>query len=259
MIRMRTDIFAESLGMGTSLTVLMPQAAAGIGMGGDDAAPAHGDGVPVLYLLHGLSDDCTIWERRTSIERYASEKGIAVVMPQVGRSFYCDEALGEAYWTYLSEELPQLLARTFRISTAREDTFVAGLSMGGFGAFKLALNHPERFAAAASLSGVVDLVALEGLDVHQGHLAERIWGGKRPDGTQDDLVGLLRAADPESLPALFLDCGTEDPLVMLNRGFIAAAEEKGVAMQSRLRPGNHTWDFWDTSIQDVLDWLPIRA
>src|SRR5690625_6332384 len=104
MIRMRTDFFAESLDMGTSMVVLMPQAAAGIGMegadgaggadgpGGSDAAGgADADGVPVLYLLHGLSDDCTIWERRTAIERYATAKGIAVVMPEVRRSFYADE------------------------------------------------------------------------------------------------------------------------------------------------------------------------
>src|SRR5690625_3305285 len=130
MIRMRTDFFAESLGMGTSMVVLMPQAAAGIGMEGadgveSDAASGAGadgigsdaaggpgtGGVPVLYLLHGLSDDCTIWERRTSIERYATEKGIAVVMPEVRRSFYADEALGEKYWTYVAEELPQQIGR----------------------------------------------------------------------------------------------------------------------------------------------------
>lgn len=258
MIRMRTDFFAESLGMGTSMTVLMPQAAAGIGMAGtEDAAPGRED-VPVLYLLHGLSDDCTIWERRTSIERYASEKGIAVVMPQVARSFYCDEAVGEAYWTFLSEELPQLLARTFRVSTAREDTFVAGLSMGGFGAFKLALNHPERFAAAASLSGALDLREHSLADAG-GHLDRRVWDGRRIEGTPDDLVGLVGAADPDALPALFLDCGTEDFLLQSNRTFLDAAQSAGVEISARLRAGAHTWDFWDTSIQDVLEWLPIRA
>ncbi|MFC0674453.1 alpha/beta hydrolase [Brachybacterium hainanense] len=258
MIRLRTDFFAESLGMGTSMNVLMPQAAAGIGMvgGGPDTGP--GDGVPVLYLLHGLSDDCTIWERRTAIERYASEKGIAVVMPEVRRSFYCDEVYGEAYWTFISEELPQLLARTFRVSTAREDTFVAGLSMGGFGAFKLALNRPDRFAAAASLSGAVDMLG-DRIFEAEDPLAQRIWGGRELAGTADDLVGLVRAADPRTLPQLFLDCGTEDFLVNQNRAFLAAAEESGVAVTSRLRPGDHAWEFWDTGIQDVLDWLPIRT
>ena len=269
MIRMRTDFFSESLGMGTSMVVLMPQAASGIGMeGADGAARVEGDGaadghsaaapgVPVLYLLHGLSDDCTIWERRTSIERYASEKGIAVVMPEVRRSFYADEAVGEKYWTFVAEELPRLVARTVRVSTAREDTFVAGLSMGGFGAFKLALNHPERFAAAASLSGALDPATL-GLEHHTGHLAERIWGGRGIAGTADDLLGRLGAVDPLSLPALFLDCGTEDALVEQNHRFIDTAEHRSVDLTARLRPGDHTWDFWDQGIQDVLDWLPIR-
>ncbi len=257
MIRMRTDVFAESLGMGTSMVVLYPQAAAGIGMDGSDSAGGR-DGVPVLYLLHGLSDDCTIWERRTAIERYATEKGIAVVMPEVRRSFYADEAVGENYWTFVSEELPTLVASTFHVSTAREDTFVAGLSMGGFGAFKLALNHPDRFAAAASLSGVLDARGFHQGE-HGGHLAERVWGGKPLEGTADDLIGLLEQADPAVLPQLFVDCGTEDFLIEHNRRFLAAAEGRGVEVTSRLRPGAHTWDFWDTGIQDVLDWLPIRG
>src|SRR5699024_8347951 len=222
-----------------------------------DGSSAPTPGVPVLYLLHGLSDDCTIWERRTSIERYATEKGIAVVMPEVRRSFYVDEAVGEKYWTFVAEELPQLIARTLRVSTAREDTFVAGLSMGGFGAFKLALTHPERFAAAASLSGALDPASL-GLEHHTGHLAERVWGGHDIAGTADDLLGTLTAADPLSLPALFLDCGTEDALLEQNRRFIAAAEQHSVDLTSRLRPGDHAWEFWDRGIQDVLDWLPIR-
>src|SRR5699024_3961991 len=263
MIRMRTDFFAESLGMGTSMVVLMPQAAAGIGMEGSDGASGaagadgagvdgtgrdgagadgRGRGVPVLYLLHGLSDDCTIWERRTSIERYATEKGIAVVMPEVRRSFYADEAVGEKYWTFIAEELPELIARTFRISTAREDTFVAGQSLGGFAAVKLALNHPERFAAAARLSGVLGAARLD-----------LGW-----TGTEDDLLGLLAQADPAALPSLFLDCGTEDELLDHNRRFITAPEARGVELASRLRPGAHTWDFWDESIQDVLDWLPLQ-
>jgi putative tributyrin esterase len=262
-IRLRTDLFSEALGMGTSAVVLMPQESAGIGMSGPADGSGSGDtaasGVPVLYLLHGLSDDCTIWTRRTSLERYASEKGIAVVMPEVRRSFYIDEALGDQYWTYVSEELPTLLARTFRISTAREDTFVAGLSMGGYGSMKLALNHPDRFAAAATFSGVMDLpeLAEQGGTVEY-EMARRLWDGTDPRGTLDDLMGLLDRADPSALPPLFLDCGTEDDLVEQNRRFIELAEQRSVDLTSRLRPGAHSWDFWDRSIQDTLDWLPIR-
>ena len=136
MARLRVDVFSDVLGMSTSMTD--PDAVATttqIGMTG-----VHRDGPPpVLYLLHGLSDDDTIWLRRTSIERYVAPLGLAVVMPQVHRSFYADEAIGGRYWTFLSEELPEWWRRFFRVSRRREDTFVAGLSMGGYGALKWAL------------------------------------------------------------------------------------------------------------------------
>ena len=139
------------------MTVVLPQATSSqIGLTGETT----GGDAPVLYLLHGLSDDDTIWLRRTSIERYAAPLGLAVVMPQVARSFYTDEAHGNRYWTFLSEELPQLARSFFHLSDRREDTFVAGLSMGGYGALKWALHRPGRFAAAASLSGALDLVAV---------------------------------------------------------------------------------------------------
>src|SRR5690625_6061111 len=120
------------------------------------------------------------------------------------------------------------------------------------------LNHPERFAAAASLSGAVDLLSMD-LSLGDPTLEKRIWGEADLRGTADDLLGLLRTQDPTALPSLFLDCGTEDQLVEQNRRFIAAADERGVDLVSRLRPGDHDWGFWDEGIQDVLDWLPVRA
>ena len=144
------NIHSDCLGMATTINVLMPQkSSTQIGMDGSAAAP---EGSPVLYLLHGCSDDQSIWMRRTSIERYAATCGIAVVMPFGARSFYNNTSDGSRWWDYISEELPAILPGFFNVSTKREDTFVAGLSMGGFGAFKLALNHPERYAAAARLS-----------------------------------------------------------------------------------------------------------
>src|SRR5215208_1166391 len=128
MALLRCDVFSEALSLSTSMTVILPQpTTTRIGTTGG----AGDDPPPVLYLLHGLSDDDTIWLRRTSIERYVAPLGLAVVMPQVHRSFYTDQAYGGRYWTFLSEELPALVADWFRVSDRREDTFVAGLSMGG--------------------------------------------------------------------------------------------------------------------------------
>src|ERR671939_265941 len=155
MVHLRCDFFSEALSLSTSMTVLLPQqTTTQIGLAGRAVSGPP----PVLYLLHGLSDDDTIWLRRTSIERYVAPLGLAVVMPQVHRSFYTDEAYGGRYWTFVSQELPELVGRFFRVSQRREDTFVAGLSMGGYGALKLALRRPERFAAAASLSGALGVM-----------------------------------------------------------------------------------------------------
>ena len=255
MALLRVDFSSEVLALGTSMTVLLPQrASAQVGLTGhvSDAPP------PVLYLLHGLTDDDTAWTRYTSIERYAAARGIAVVMPQVHRSFYADEASGSRFFTFLSEELPAVVSSFFRVSTRREDTFVAGLSMGGYGAFKWALREPGRFAAAASLSGALDVAGMDRHDdrPHIVELLGRVFG--RPvAGTDDDLLHLLAAGHPD-LPRLLLRCGTEDHLLAANQRFVAACREHDVDLDAEFGPGEHEWGYWDTQIQAVLDWLPLK-
>src|SRR3954470_11945662 len=226
MALLRCDVFSEALSLSTSMTVILPQPTrTQIGMIGG----AGEDPPPVLYLLHGLSDDDTIWLRRTSIERYVAPLGLAVVMPQVQRSFYTDEAFGGRYWTFVSEELPELVGRFFRVSQRREDTFVAGLSMGGYGALKLALRQPERFAAAASLSGAVDVLGLSRSPRPEDpQLWPRIFGERQAAGSDDDLFALVSKADPAALPALHVSCGTEDELLAANRRFLAACTSAGI-------------------------------
>jgi S-formylglutathione hydrolase FrmB len=222
---------------------------------------------PVLYLLHGLSDDDTTWVRRTSIERYAAPLGLAVVMPQVHRSFYTDEFYGGRFWTFLSEELPELVNSLFRVSDRRADTFVAGLSMGGYGALKWALRSPERFAAAASLSGAVDLAGAVDADSRRGRrvrpedprMYDRVFGGQAVTGTGDDVLGLIREADPASLPKLYACCGTEDELIGDNLRFRDAAVARGLQVTADFGPGGHEWGYWDRTIQDVLRRLPLAG
>jgi putative tributyrin esterase len=258
MVHLRCDFFSEALSLSTSMTVLLPQqTTTQIGMTGRTT----GEAPPVLYLLHGLSDDDTIWLRRTSIERYAAPLGLAVVMPQVHRSFYADQAYGGRYWTFLSEELPELVGSLFRVSDRRQDTFVAGLSMGGYGALKWAMRQPERFAAAASLSGAVDVA---GLRTHRTRpedprMFERVFGDRNPAGTPDDLHWLLTRVEQADLPALYLCCGTEDELIGDNRAFVESCGAAGVAIESDFGPGAHDWAYWDEQIQRVLAWLPLEA
>ncbi len=257
MALIRCDFFSEALELSTSMTVILPQpATAEIGLVADrdDTEP------PVLYLLHGLTDDDTAWTRFSSIERYAGPRGLAVVMPQVHRSFYADEAHGAKFWTFLSQELPGVVQSLFRVSARREDTFVAGLSMGGYGALKWALRHPERFAAAASLSGALDLEHRQSHDQrpHIRELMRRVYADRPVSGTDDDLFHLLETADRASLPSMYVACGTEDHLYPDNQRFRDACKRLGIELSVEFGPGEHEWGYWDTRIQQVLDWLPLK-
>jgi putative tributyrin esterase len=246
------DFFAESLEFGQSMTVVLPQATqAQVGV--TPAGGGDGDDPPVLYLLHGMSDDHTAWLRYTSIERYAGAAGLAVVMPAVARSFYTDEAHGHAYWSFVADELPEIASSFFRVSTRPERSYVAGLSMGGYGAIKLALARPGRYAAAASLSGALDIVRRAEEPLRGNEMHDRIFAG--PPGPDDDLFALLDRAEPGGVPPLYISCGTEDRLLEDSQEFVSRAEAKGLDVTSTFPPGEHEWGLWDREIQDVIAWF----
>lgn len=247
--------YSETLALSTSMYVILPQQTKSqIGMESKSLQHKH----PTLYLLHGLSDDHTIWMRRTSIERYVAPLGLAVVMPAVHRSFYTDMVHGPRYWTFVSEELPQIARSFFPLSPLREDNFVAGLSMGGYGALKLALRCPDRFAAAASLSGAVDV---EDSYKRFSNDLELIFGGKENiRGSENDLFHLAERLARSDLPkpALYQCCGTEDHLYEANVRFRDHCRALGLPLTYEEEPGKHEWSYWDAKIQKVLSWLPLR-
>ena len=187
--------FSDVLGMCTSADVILPQQTSGqIGMEGKGAEGK----LKAMYLLHGMSDDQTIWQRRTSIERYVSQLGIAVVMPTTHLAFYTDTTYGMRYWTYISEELPKICREFFpQMSDKKEDNLAAGLSMGGYGAWKLGLGASETFGAAASLSGCLDIIEdvgrhLEG-DSRDAALFRGIYGSlEQLEGSDNDLMALAK-------------------------------------------------------------------
>jgi S-formylglutathione hydrolase FrmB len=249
---MQMSLFSETLGMSTEIGVMLPLNA--------PLSAERGGKYPVLYLLHGLGGDHTEWTRHSAIERYAEEKGIALVLPRADRSYYMDMKQGGAYFTYLSRELPDIMKRVFAISGRREDTFVAGISMGGYGAFKLALRYPELYAAAASLSGGIDIVRrASGANGFQPGEISRIFGSTRElRGSDDDLFTLAgKVAAGGKQPMLYQCCGTEDFLYEGNRAFLEQATSAGLKITYEEGPGEHEWGYWDRQLRGMLDWLPL--
>lgn len=250
--------FAETLGVSTRMNVLLPEAdAAGrIGLGGAQRRERY----PVLYLLHGWSDDESIWSRRTSIERYAATHGIVVVMPRVELSYYQNMATGMRFWDFLSEELPRHVQHWFPVSDRREDTFAAGLSMGGYGAFRLALAHPERYAAAASLSGALDIREAASSILRPGRDAQMqaIFGQESELLTDEVDLFALSLRPTATQPRLWQCCGTEDFLYASNLRFRDHAKNNGLNLTYSEGPGEHSWDYWDAQIQHALAWLLIK-
>ena len=210
----------------------------------------------LLYLLHGLSDDGSAWQRYSSIETYANAYGLVVVMPSVGRSFYTDQPNGQKYFSYLTEELPQYLADVFDLHPKREDTLIAGLSMGGYGAMKTAFHFPERFCAAASFSGVLSLEVLK-MDPDLARKQEFIllFGDlSKLSGTpHDPLVWFQNAAkDPSRLPKLFISCGRQDDLYIANQIALSQLQQLGIPVDYYEADARHDWFFWDPQILRFL-------
>ncbi len=245
-------IFSQSLGKQVALSVIMPQ------------IRNKDEKLKVLWLLHGYSDNHTSWIRQTSIERYVNEKNLCVVMPDVDLSYYADMVYGNKYFTYLTKELPEVMCDMFSLSTKRTDNYVAGLSMGGYGALKVALNYPDKYVKCASLSGVPDMKAAfenNDRDIDRKFLCKMLYGAiDNFDDSINDLKYMvkLRAAE-NNLPQLYMCCGTEDFLYQNNLGFLAYLKSLGipVCFEEDDRYG-HVWEYWDLKIQRVLEWMELN-
>lgn len=257
MALIQCQFYSQVLGLMSTMSVILPDPPAP-----EAAVPPTNERppYPTLYLLHGLSDDHTAWLRRTSIERHVAGLNLAVVMPAVQRSYYANTVTGQRYWTFISEEVPALAHHFFPLSTRREETYVAGLSMGGYGAFKLALTYPHRYAAAASLSGALDLVARAQADAEAGidELSHIFGPIDSLVGSPNDLFPLAQRLSKQRVPRpqLYQWCGTEDFLYADNVRFHEHAKALGLGILYEEGPGGHTWDCWDAQIQRVLAWLP---
>lgn len=257
MALIRIGFFSTVLGMCTSCDVILPQQT-------DADAPARE--FPVMYLLHNLTKSHSTWQRMTCIERYALNHGVAVVMPDAQLSSYADMVHGGKFFTYIADELPGLMRSFFPLSGRREDTFICGASMGGYGALKIGLTRPEQYGVIGSLSS--------GYTSYRGYIS-------RPDdrgitlqyltfgetGLDEEDVETAEKArtivrSGKNIPRIFITCGSSDPILLDNareaRDFFSSFEGNPFDFQYTEHPGSHNWSFWDAHICDFLRYAGLN-
>jgi S-formylglutathione hydrolase FrmB len=249
MALLRIDHVPETVQVNLPLYLILPNPGE---MGGVSVADRK-----VLYLLHGLSDDGSAWQRYTSIETLAAAYGLVVVMPSAGRSFYTDQPNGQKYFSYLTEELPQYLLDVFNLAPKPEDTCIAGNSMGGYGAIKAAFHYPSRYAAAASFSGVLSLAIISLIPKDDPRKQEFSWLFGDLDqlaGSEyDPMTWLQQAAqDAEHLPDLFISVSRQEDIYPLSGAFHGICQSLGIRSTYLEEDGDHDWFFWDRQIRWFL-------
>ena len=232
--------WSPSLAIQTAANVIIPQAE-------NPRGP-----YAVFYLLHGLSDDHSIWVRRTSIERYVEGLPLIVVMPDGGRGFYTDAEAGFKYESAIVKDLIPFIDRTFQTKTDRGGRCVGGLSMGGYGAIKLALKYPELFSSANSHSGALAWSHRPFRGNDPFNVEFRRVAGENPGGGPNDPFALADKVERNRLPKMRIDCGTEDFLLNDNREFHAHLEKLQIPHEYEEFPGSHNWAYWDQHVQEAI-------
>ncbi|KGP80766.1 MULTISPECIES: alpha/beta hydrolase [unclassified Paenibacillus] len=213
-----------------------------------------------LYLLHGAGDNASTWQRLTTIEMYAEQYGCTIIMPEANRSYYTDMEYGLNYFHYITQELPEFCRRQLNLNTDPAKTYVAGLSMGGYGALKCALTYPERYRKAVSLSGVTDIqTRLHDPEMPSGMIKEMkaVFGERLQVKPDQDLYALSAKLLKQggNLPDILSCCGDIDPFMDMNRKFAAYMQETDFVFRYVETPGTHEWRFWEHHLRTMFDFL----
>ncbi|WP_029504355.1 alpha/beta hydrolase [Lachnoclostridium phytofermentans] len=251
MALLHCELYSNSIRMDTSVNIILPQ----------DKHPIKKQ-LKTLYLLHGRSQNYSAWTRYTRIEYYAEKYNVAIIMPEANRSFYTDMEYGVRYHQYLTQELPSLCESMFQISSLREDTYIAGYSMGGYGALKAALSHPNRYCGCAAFSSVTD-IAQHLIELPEENPKKNefrgIFGTQLQADEEDDLFLLAKNnVTLKHKPELFLTCGLEDHLYPENLKFYQYTSSLPYQIKFETWHGIHDWEFWDCSIQKALEYFFIK-
>ena len=261
----KVNFMAETMGRTVPLMVILPTDKMYFP---DITRSEEGKPFKTLYLLHGIIGNYTDWLYGTRIQRYAEEHDLAVVMPSGDNSMYIDHAV-DKYGEFIGCELVEFTRKTFPLSHRKEDTYIGGLSMGGFGAMRNGLKYSDTFGAIVALSSafVVDesiLVPVEDPKFPSDTMEYRhaVYGADLEKAISSDInpkwLVQEMAKQGKSFPDIYMACGTEDFLFERNNEFHRLLEENGVKHKYVTGPGAHEWDFWDTYIKDALNWLPLE-
>ncbi|MDY4002874.1 MAG: alpha/beta hydrolase family protein [Streptococcus orisratti] len=246
---------SKVLGMERQVNVIYPDASE------LTAAEVDDNDIPVLYLLHGMGGNENSWQKRTNIERLLRHTNLIVVMPSTDLGWYTNTASGLPYYDAIAIELPRVLKRFFpNMTNKREKTFIAGLSMGGYGAYKIALST-DKFSHAASFSGALAM-GMDGQDP-TAVVGESVayWQGVFGDlsknvARQHALSTLAESSDKKT--KFYAWCGYEDFLYQANEFAIKELKALGLDITYCNDRGKHEWYYWNQQLESLLEWLPIN-
>lgn len=244
MARFHYTFGSTSLKLRTDVNVFLP-----------DRLPenAESSDLPVVYLLHGLSGSRDDWMLNTALPRYADEYKVIVVCPEGQRGFYLDLPNGPAWFTYITEELPSLLGQWLKIGQKREQTYIAGDSMGAYGATRIAAVRADQYKGLASFSGPLSIALFSVLAKEEPLLyaeMEKMLGTQPENIAGTDLdpeqwLASLAAESKTTIQDLCFFCGLEDPFLDMNRYFVKLAKLKGLQLKYEESPGGHAFRYWD--------------
>jgi putative tributyrin esterase len=212
----------------------------------------------VLYLLHGLWGDENDWPARTKIADYVRSLPLIVVTPEGDDGWYTNSATDprNRYEDYIFTDIPHEIETKYRVLKTRDSRFLAGLSMGGYGAMKGALKYPQNYAAVGTFSSAFNTT--RGNDTERKTPGMAFGPPHSPARHDNDLYFLMAKADTASLPYLFTSCGTEDPLLAANEEMQLFMQTLHVHYEYHAMPGIHDWAFWDKSVGMFLRELTTR-
>lgn len=260
----QVDFYSKALSKNTCFHVVLPNDAIPVMVADNECYKRN---MKTLYLLHGYSGASKDWLLGSQIQEMAVKYNMAVVMPSGDNSFYLDgKGTGKAYCEFVGQELVEYVTKTFGLSENREDTYIGGLSMGGFGAIHTGLAYPNTFGKIAALSSALIVHQIANLKedfkdaIADYYYYTSVFGDlEKLDESVNNPEYLIRKLKEEkqTIPSIYMACGSEDFLIENNRAFHKFLRSENIVVQYTESPGVHNWDFWNQYLEPSIQWLLI--